>query len=134
MITPERLAWHNMRARCANPNSTGFKHYGGRGIRCEFSSFEQFFAEIGPRPSPKHSVDRIDNDGHYAPGNVRWADPKTQAINRASDELTEILVFRAPIELKADEKAAAADHRTLSSLVTKLLREGLAKQRNKASK
>ena len=69
---------------------------------------------------------------------MRWADPKTQATNRAPGErdLTEVLVFRAPVEVKQKlEKAAAADHRTLSGLVMKLLREGLAKkQRNKTPK
>lgn len=83
---PEHLAWSHMKDRCTNPNSQAWKDYGGRGIRvCEkwINSFEEFFACVGPRPSPKHSIDRWpNNDGHYEPGNVRWATKKEQLANR----------------------------------------------------
>ena len=64
-----------MKKRCYTPSYNQFHRYGGRGIRvCDEwrNSFKTFFAFMGPRPSPKHSVDRIDNDGNYEPGNVRW--------------------------------------------------------------
>jgi hypothetical protein len=80
--TPEYKAWQNARERCNNPNVDNYVNYGGRGIKFLFTSFEEFFAEVGPRPSPAHSIDRINNDGHYAPGNVRWATAKEQANNK----------------------------------------------------
>lgn len=58
-----------------------YKNYGGRGIRVEFASFEEFLAEVGPKP-PGTSIDRIDNDGNYAPGNVRWATRSQQDHNK----------------------------------------------------
>ena len=80
--TPERTAYYNARARCNNRNTKYWKDYGGRGIQFLFTSFEQFFAEIGPRPTPQHSLDREDNDGNYAPGNVRWATKSEQQKNQ----------------------------------------------------
>lgn len=77
--------WQQMKQRCYNPNAGYYHRYGGRGIRvCErwLSSFVNFSADIGPRPSPKHSLDRINNNGNYEPGNVRWATQKEQCANR----------------------------------------------------
>ena len=80
--TPEHNAYCAARQRSTNQNLKNWKDYGGRGIRFLFTSFEQWFAELGPRPSPKHSVDRIDNGGNYEPGNVRWSTKAEQALNR----------------------------------------------------
>jgi hypothetical protein len=79
---PEYAAFHKAKHRCTNPNSCKWKDYGERGIRFLFTSFEQFLAEIGPRPEGKFSLDRIDNDGNYEPGNVRWATMKEQMANK----------------------------------------------------
>lgn len=81
--TPEYFTWNAMRQRCNNPNDSGFQNYGGRGIRVHeaWESFEAFFADVGPRPTPRHSLDRINNDGDYEPGNVRWATAKEQSSN-----------------------------------------------------
>jgi hypothetical protein len=79
---PEYRAYLGAQQRCTNPKRKHFDRYGGRGIRFLFSSFEEWFADLGPRPSPQHSVDRKDNDGHYNPGNVRWATKTEQAANR----------------------------------------------------
>jgi hypothetical protein len=81
--TPEYDAFQTAKQRCTNPNDAGFKNYGGRGIKLLFASFEQWYAELGPRPSPQHSVDRFpNNDGNYESGNVRWATKIEQASNQ----------------------------------------------------
>jgi hypothetical protein len=81
-LTPEYAAYMSAKGRCNNPRNRSYKDYGGRGIKFLFTSFEQWFGEIGPRPSPHHSHDRIENDGNYEPGNVQWATKKYQANNR----------------------------------------------------
>jgi hypothetical protein len=88
--TPEYVAWQSMRRRCANPRTTSYEHYGGRGIRvCKrWRKFEDFLADMGPRPSPEHSIDRYpDKDGDYEPGNVRWATRTEQARNTRVNRL-----------------------------------------------
>jgi hypothetical protein len=82
--TPEHRAWVHMRQRCNNPKKREYKHYGGRGISvCERWEmlFIAFFEDVGPKPSPQHSLDRIDVNGNYEPGNVRWATQKEQINN-----------------------------------------------------
>lgn len=80
--TPEYMAWTDMKTRCGNPNDKGFVNYGARGIQCKFKTFEEFFEDVGRRPSKNHSIDRIENNGHYEPGNVRWVRRAAQNRNR----------------------------------------------------
>ena len=83
--TKEYAAWSGMKTRCGNPKHNRWKNYGGRGIRvCDrwLNSFENFLADMGRKPLPELSLDRIDNDGDYEPGNVRWATATEQANNR----------------------------------------------------
>ena len=70
------------RQRCLNPKSPAYPNYGGRGVEFRFSSFEEWHDELGYKPSPTHSVDRINNNGHYERGNVRWATKSEQNRNQ----------------------------------------------------
>lgn len=82
--TPEFCAWGNMLSRCLNPNAINFDIYGGRGItvcREWATSFLNFYNDVGPRPSPNHSIDRIDNNKGYFPENVRWSTKMEQQQN-----------------------------------------------------
>ena len=83
-VSPEYNAWCGMKTRCTNPNRPYFADYGGRGITvCERwrDDFAAFLADMGPKPSPRHSIDRIDNTKGYGPDNCRWATPADQARN-----------------------------------------------------
>lgn len=82
--SPEYNAWRSLIQRCTNPKHPVYKDYGGRGItvcRRWRASFSDFLADVGPRPDPKHEIDRINNDHGYEPGNVRWVTRSEQARN-----------------------------------------------------
>lgn len=85
--------WSSMKARCFHPSTRNFADYGGRGITvCARwrDSFEAFYEDMGPRPSPDHSIDRIDVNGNYEPGNCRWATSLEQGSNKRNNRLVEV--------------------------------------------
>lgn len=87
----EYEAYRGAKNRCNNPNEPAYTNYGGRGIRFEFKDFEEWYAVLGPKPGSEYSVDRIDVNQGYRPGNVRWATRQEQNENT---RLTVRLLFR----------------------------------------
>lgn len=90
--SPEYNAWKNMRRRCSTPSNPRFEQYGGRGIKiCRaWDSFEQFLKDMGPRPSGKHTIERVNNDLGYTPENCVWATYKEQNRNYGRNHLVTI--------------------------------------------
>jgi hypothetical protein len=85
----EYAIWKNMRGRCNNPNDAAFYNYGGRGITvCErWNDYSNFIADMGRRPSKKHSLDRIDNTQGYSPDNCRWVTRDIQNRNKRTSKI-----------------------------------------------
>lgn len=88
--SPEYRSYTGAKQRCCNPKNPAYHRYGGRGIEFRFGSFAEFFAALGERPSDGHSVERVNNDGHYESGNVVWADDATQYRNMRSNSYFEL--------------------------------------------
>lgn len=108
--TPEYRVWSGMNTRCYNKKNRAYPSYGGRGIRVyelwrsgRKNAFDAFLEYVGPRPSPRHSLDRIHNDRDYRPGNVRWATQKEQSRNRrrsCDSNLVPMTVYIPPFVLQ----------------------------------
>lgn len=112
--TPEWEAWSSMRKRCNNPNHPAYHHYGGRGITicATWADYRIFLQEMGPRPSTRHSLDRIDNSIGYSATNCRWATWDEQGNNRRSNCL---LTFDGRTQtIRQWSVAAGINHRTIS--------------------
>ena len=84
---PEYITWADMLQRCNNPKAVSYPRYGGRGIRVcqEWHSFPAFYADMGSRPTPKHTIDRRDNSGNYEPKNCYWATKSEQNHNKRNN-------------------------------------------------
>lgn len=87
--SPEYEAFQSAKFRCIKVTNSEYKNYGGRGIEFRFASFPEFLSHIGPRPSKNHSLDRENVNGHYEPGNVRWATQTEQQRNRRDNRNVE---------------------------------------------
>lgn len=88
----EYWIWNMVVQRCTNPNVKNWSDYGGRGITVcdEWLKFENFFADMGKRPTIKHSIERVDNNSGYSPGNCRWATREDQAKNKRNNRAIEL--------------------------------------------
>lgn len=134
--TPEWEVWRRMRQRCSLKTRKDFPRYGGRGISvCKrWMRFENFLKDMGARPSPKHSIERKDNNGNYEPSNCVWALPVEQANNRRSSRILEFGQQRLTISQWA--RRLGMGHDTLSRRlklgwpVEKALTTPIEKQRN----
>lgn len=102
---PVYRIWQNIKDRCRNPNNPHFHNYGGRGITLhpEWLKFPAFLAAVGPRPYPSATLERMDNDGSYAPGNVRWATRKEQARNQRKNRLLTVGGETKPLAAWAED-------------------------------
>jgi hypothetical protein len=81
----EYAAWQNMIQRCTNPKRKNYHNYGGRGIKVWIgwiNSFQNFLNYIGLKPGPEYTLERLNNDGNYEPGNIKWATQLEQAHNK----------------------------------------------------
>ena len=108
----EYRAYNHMLRRCYSPKERGFHRYGGRGITvCDRwrTGFAAFLADVGPAPSPKHTIDRIDNDGNYEPSNCRWATHTEQSRNKSQNRLIEIDGEALPIVVWSERSGIPAN-------------------------
>lgn len=111
--TPTHTSWRKMKERCTNSGSDKWRYYGGRGILlCDrWLTFEPFLEDMGVKPSPNHSIDRIDNDGNYEPSNCRWATRDEQLANRSDNVFVSFHGERLTIGQLA--KRYGLDHETV---------------------
>jgi hypothetical protein len=112
--TPTYASWDAMRDRCTNPKATGYENYGGRGIAlCErWRDFRNFYADMGDRP-PGTTIERIDNNGNYEPGNCRWATNTEQSRNRRSNRVVAAFGESKPVSAWIEDSRCAVSMNAL---------------------
>lgn len=128
---PLYSTWVGMRARCRNPKTDGYHRYGGRGIKVWGpwdSDFWAFAFYMGEKPTPQHSVDRMEVDGDYEPGNVRWATPKEQQAHRVKKSKTKPKKVKTKV-MASDALAESSnpDERALALVFSKVTKAEIAK-------
>ena len=103
--SPEYKAWAAMKSRCTNPKTVSYHRYGGRGISYDprWGKFENFFSAMGPRPSPQHTLERVDNSKGYGPGFCVWATRKEQSRNTSTNHLLTYNEITQPLAAWAEE-------------------------------
>lgn len=126
--SPEYKTWQGIKRRCLNPNESGYAYYSRVGICDRWrDSFEAFLADMGKKPSSRHSIDRIDNERGYEPGNCRWATSKQQARNRRCVKLSESAAsdIRASIA-QGERQSDVAKRHGISPRLVKFIIDGEA--------
>lgn len=121
-MTKEYLAWKNMKARVTRKSRSGWKYYGGRGIVCckeWLESFEAFYRDLGPSPSDIHQIDRINNNGNYEPGNVRWVIPSQNAWNQRRTIVITIDGETKPLKQWYNELNPSVSYNVVRSRITR---------------
>lgn len=120
--SPEYRIWEQMRKRCGNQGHIAWKYYGGRGIKvCDrWLDFELFLSDMGPRPTSTHTIDRINNDGHYCLENCRWATRAEQSNNKRNNHWIEFSGKRLTITQWSKETGVP------TSTINSRLKRGLA--------
>ena len=133
---PEYRIWTGMIARCSNKKAKSYRYYGGRGISvCDRwrEDFENFYRDVGQRPSVRHSLDRINNDGNYEPGNVHWATPREQVLNRRNSggswtDAEVATLTRMYCEYYTVDEIAVALDRTPSTIRLRVFKHNLTRK------
>ena len=143
---PEYRAWQTMRLRCLNPHNAAYPSYGGRGITvCErwLESPANFLADMGLKPTPRHEIDRENNDGNYEPGNCRWVLRKVNDRNRRNNRFVELCDQKLTLAEWSERtglphstltKRLAAGWTVEQTLTIPLLRSGPQKVKPEASR
>jgi len=119
IASPEYRAWQAAKNRCCNPQSKDWVYYGGRGIAFQWENFADFLADMGRRPSARHTLDRIDGNGPYCKANCRWATRQQQSRNRACVKLSpeKAAEIRRAIGRQVDIAARHGVSQTIVSLI-----------------
>ena len=120
--TAEYKTWLGIKSRCLNPKNEAYNNYGGRGIKiCDrwLNSFENFYADMGLKPSEEYSIDRIDNNGHYEPGNCKWNTFEEQQNNKRTN------VYHVYNNQKITTKQASKIAKVSPTCIVKRLARGL---------